>query len=103
MSSINELEKWYLSQCNEDWEHTYGIEVGTLDNPGWFLKVDLAETDIETKEYTEFSYGIADDAETSGNNWLITKLEDGKFIGYGGPQKLEELIKIFLTWAHSNT
>jgi len=60
MPSISELEKWYLSQCNEDREHTYGIEIGTLDNLGWFLKVDLTDTDVE---YTEYSYGIGNESE----------------------------------------
>lgn len=102
MSAIEELQSWYLSQCNEDWEHTYGVEIGTLDNPGWSLSVELTDTEIDGKLYTEFSYGIGDEAGTSGHNWLITKIENGKFIGYGGPNKLEELIKIFLAWAKPN-
>ncbi|WP_444888917.1 immunity 53 family protein [Microbulbifer sp. JMSA008] len=96
--AIKELEEWYFSQCNEDWEHTYGIEIGTLDNPGWFLKVDITDTDIEEKEYEGFSYGVGDDAEASGNDWIIKKLEGGKFVGYGGAHKLSELIKLFLKW-----
>ncbi|WP_163341178.1 immunity 53 family protein [Desulfopila sp. IMCC35008] len=102
MKAIKELEEWYLSQCNEDWEHTYGVEIGTLDNPGWLLKIDLMDTDLEDSEYQEFSYGVGEEADTSGDNWLITKLENGKFVGYGGPQKLEELIRLFLAWAHGN-
>ena len=102
MSTIVDLQNWYLSQCNEDWEHTYGIEIGTLDNPGWFLKVDLTHTDIEEQHYTGYSYGVGDHAADRGNNWLITKLEGGKFVGYGGPQKLEELMQIFLAWARGN-
>ncbi|WP_444938780.1 immunity 53 family protein [Microbulbifer sp. JMSA002] len=98
MEALKELEEWYFSQCNEDWEHTYGIEIGTLDNPGWFLKVDITDTDIEEKNYEGFSYGVGDDAEASGNDWIITKLEGGKFVGYGGPHKLSELIKLFLKW-----
>lgn len=102
MESIKELEEWYLSQCNEGWEHAYGIEIGTLDNPGWFLKIDLADTDIASKEYKEHSYGLAEVGRTSGNDWIVTKLEDRKFVGYGGPQKLDELIKLFLAWAREN-
>jgi hypothetical protein len=34
------LTQWYLAQCNEDWEHSYGVAIGTLDNPGWSLEVD---------------------------------------------------------------
>jgi len=102
MSAIIELQNWYLSQCNDDWEHTYGIEIGTLDNPGWSLLIDLSDTDLGEVSYPETSYGIGDSAESSGNDWVVTKIESGKFIGYGGPHKLEELISIFLVWAKSN-
>jgi len=102
MSSIIELQEWYLSQCNEDWEHTYGVEIGTLDNPGWSLSIDLSDTYLHEVAYIEKSYGIGDEAEASGNDWVITKVEDGKFLGYGGPRKLEELITTFLVWAKSN-
>ena len=36
--SLNWLMQWYLGECNNDWEHTYGVEIGTLDNPGWSQK-----------------------------------------------------------------
>jgi len=96
---IKELENWYFSQCNKYWEDDFGIKIGTLDNPGWFLKIDLVDTNLEGKEYQDFSYGVGDEAETSGNNWVSTKLENGKFVAHGGPQKLHELIKLFITWA----
>lgn len=47
MDVIGELQKWYLSQCNDDWEHTYGIQISNLDNPGWNLEVDLTDTYLE--------------------------------------------------------
>ena len=103
MSAIEDLQSWYLSQCNEDWEHTYGVEIGTIDNPGWSLKVELTDTEIDGKPYAEFSYGIGGEAEQSGNNWLITKVENNSLGGYGGPEKLEELINKFLAWAKTNT
>ena len=102
MNIIKELEEWYSSQCNEDWEHSYGIEIGNIDNPGWYLKVDLTETDLESKPYTPLSYGIGDNAEISGSDWISTEVEDNSFIGYGGPGKLEELISTFMTWAKSD-
>ena len=99
MSAIQDLQRWYLSQCNEDWEHTYGIEIGTLDNPGWSLAIDLTDTDIDGKPYAGFSYGVGENAESNGDEWLVTKTEKNKFMGYGGPGKLEELIQLFLAWA----
>jgi len=103
MSTIEDLQKWYLSQCNEDWEHTYGVTIGTLDNPGWSLTVDLSGTNLEGVAFSEHSYGAEDEGDTSGPEWLICKVENGKFVGYGGPQKLEEMIDLFLSWAKSNT
>ena len=45
-SLLADLERWYASQCNEDWEHTYGVQIETLDNPGWLVRIDLWETEL---------------------------------------------------------
>ena len=44
---INWLQDWYKNQCNDEWEHDYGITIGTLDNPGWDVKIDLIGTSLE--------------------------------------------------------
>jgi len=98
MSSLQELQEWYLSQCNEDWEHSYGVSIGTIDNPGWSLEVDLSDTNMEYVSYKEYSYGVGEDGDSSGDNWLFTKVENSKFIAYGGARKLEEMINTFLEW-----
>jgi len=28
------LMNWYVAQCDGDWEHRFGFEIGTLENPG---------------------------------------------------------------------
>jgi len=99
MNTLHELQHWYLAQCNEDWEHTYGVSIGTLDNPGWSITIELTDTQLENKPFPAHSYGIKEEAETSGDNWLICKVEDRKFIGYGGPMKLQEILDTFLSWA----
>jgi hypothetical protein len=40
------LQEWYLEQCDREWEHEYGIKIGTLDNPGWTITIDLAYAHI---------------------------------------------------------
>jgi hypothetical protein len=30
--NLDWLMRWYLAQCDNDWEHGYGIEIGTLDD-----------------------------------------------------------------------
>ena len=44
---LDYLVAWYAQRCNGDWEHAFGIELETIDNPGWHLKVDLVETGLE--------------------------------------------------------
>ena len=41
MDELQLLQEWYVAQCDGDWEHSYGVKIDTLDNPGWSLKVDL--------------------------------------------------------------
>lgn len=102
MSTLTELQEWYLAQCNEDWEHTYGVSVGTIHNPGWSLTVELTDTYLVSVNFAGHSYGVGVDGHASGNDWLICKVEQGKFIGFGGPRKLEEMINVFLSWAKEN-
>jgi hypothetical protein len=100
MSQITELQSWYLAQCDGDWEHQSGIRVGTLDNPGWAFDVDLSETSLNGRAFTEISYGVGVDADASGDEWLVCRIVDGKFEGRGAPEQLEEMISIFLSWAN---
>lgn len=102
MTTIEALQEWYVSQCNEDWEHSYGVEIGTLDNPGWTLSIDLIDTDVEDVAFAEHSYGVGKESEPDDQNWLICKVENHKFIGNCGPRLLEEMITIFLSWARAN-
>ncbi|MGW1432997.1 Imm53 family immunity protein [Streptomyces sp. NPDC002431] len=41
------LQGWYSAQCDEDWEHEWGVRINTLDNPGWSVRIDLEDTDLE--------------------------------------------------------
>ncbi len=47
MREMECINKWFEEQCNGDWEHIYGIKIYTLDNPGWAVKIDLYDTDLE--------------------------------------------------------
>jgi hypothetical protein len=42
MNSLEWLQQWYLDQCDDEWEHQFGVVIETLDNPGWLVKNDLA-------------------------------------------------------------
>ena len=99
MSTLARLQDWYFAQCDEDWEHSHGIKIDTLDNPGWTLVVDLTDTSLSGKPFSEYCYGLDEAADASGNEWLHCQVKDNKFMAAGGSAKLEEMINAFLTWS----
>jgi hypothetical protein len=96
-SALSQLQEWYFYRCDGDWEHSYGLSVSTLDNPGWCLCIDLDDTELADVAFSEVTENYDDDRE-----WLICVKHGTKFRGDGGPHQLERLIHIFLTWAKIN-
>jgi hypothetical protein len=94
-SALAELQHWYATQTDTDWEHSYGIRIETLDNPGWRVEIDLADTELFEHPFDEVS-----DLE-SAQEWIICRVEAGKFTGSAGPLMLEEIIRTFLRWART--
>jgi hypothetical protein len=90
---LSDLQSWYSVQCDGDWEHSFGIKIETLDNPGWRLTIDLEDTILEDKVFTRVSQRESDD------KWIECFIENKKFSGYSGSHQLKDLISIFLAWA----
>lgn len=89
-SALFRLQSWYSSQCDEDWEHSYGVKIDTLDNPGWIVTIDLAYTELQ---------GVLiprQRVDRSEANWHQYEVVNDKFIACGGVFNLEELIELFL-------
>jgi len=93
MNTLQDLQQWYQSECNGDWEHTYGVKIGTLDNPGWSVTIELADTYLFGCEFSEI---VRPEPEA---DWIHCSVREGKFVGYGGPFMLEEILRVFLKWA----
>jgi Immunity protein 53 len=93
MSSLRTLEAWYVSQCDGDWEHSFGVAIETLDNPGWAVRVDLAESPLAGRPFEQIRI------ERSPDNWLRCSVETEVFKGYGGPGNLHEVLDVFARWA----
>lgn len=98
MDEITQIQKWYLEQCNGDWEHSYGVQIGTLDNPGWSVEIDLTGTDLETKQFVPVEEGVGAVSIKDDPSWYICKVTENKFIGYCGPLMLSKVLNIFLNW-----
>ena len=86
------LQDWYAAQCDGDWEHEYGVRIDTLDNPGWHLKIDLAETEFATRPFDGIEWHRSDD------EWLVCRLEGETFDAACRPHQLVDAIAAFRDW-----
>ena len=95
MDILNWIEKWYQSNCDTDWEHVYGIKINTLDNPGWMISIDLAETPLTGKIMETV------DIDNGDKDWIVCRVNNDIYEGFGDPLKLGEILKIFKKWAEA--
>jgi hypothetical protein len=84
------LQRWYLTQCDDEWEHAYGVTISTIDNPGWSLRVELADTDL--------AHLVLDwsRVERSEHDWVHWRVHEAAFEAACGPTNLNEAILAFL-------
>ena len=95
MNNLQWLQKFYLSNCNGDWEHGYGIKIDTLDNPGWAVYIHLEDTKLENLQFDSVNI------ERNEDNWIVCKVENNIFSSFGGPENLDEILDIFRKWVGS--
>src|SRR5437867_3023794 len=88
--TLFKVQSWYLDQCNGEWEHTHGISITTLDNPGWEVKIDLKDTRWENAHFGDLN------VERAENDWIRCAKEAEHFKGYGDPTKLDRILDFFL-------
>lgn len=87
---IRLLQDWYADQCNDDWEHSYGVKLDTLDNPGWILKIDLRETEWEALSIPLNRRFVND------QDWMQFEVSDACYMACGDPFKLASMIEEFI-------
>jgi len=90
------LERWYADRCNGIWEHSYGVWIDTLDNPGWQARMSLRAT---RKEYAHLDKVCLDRNE---RDWIHYWVEGQEFHIACGPGNLSEAIEIFVQWFESD-
>jgi hypothetical protein len=93
--SLSSLEKWYSRQCNGDWEHGFGVEISTIDNPGWSVSIDLHDTPKQEAALERVKIVRKKD------DWIHYWAEKQKFQIHCGPLNLSEAIEIFVRWFDS--
>ena len=98
------LSRWFLSQCNSEWEHADGIQIESLDNPGWMLKIYLRGTDLEGRLFETLVHGEPNDDldewQRNGSWWVVRKV-DYYFEAACGPLDLPKVVEIFRAWAEA--
>ncbi len=98
MNELERLQAWYLAQCDGEWEHSFGVSIDTLDNPGWIVDIDLTGTSIASRLFAAVARGMA----PNETDWVSCKVEGAKFQGAGGASNLVEILGIFLDWAEQS-
>lgn len=91
--SLDFLQSWFQRQCNGFWEHSFGVTIETLDQPGWMVTIDLAETRWAHENLTLVQ------RERSEKDWILCEVNNEQFRGQGDAQKLGEILAAFEDWA----
>lgn len=98
--SLANLIGWYTVQCDGVWEHSHGIRIHSLDNPGFIVKVDVGDTRLENTYYQSVDWESSTDL---GNEWIACYKTDEKiWIGACSPKQLERVIGLFVEWTVSS-
>ena len=92
-NAIAALERWFLEQCEGDWEHSHSIEIGTTDNPGWAIAIEVGDTPLESKPLRDVNL------RRSKTDWVECWRYDDAWQADCGLFNLEEAIGCFLDWA----
>ena len=87
------LQAWFIQQTNGDWEHSNGIQISTLDNPGWSVKIDITDTGLSGKSFKALNQHFTE------VDWMVCRVQDNRFEGFGGPLSLRRILTTFLDWA----
>ena len=99
MSALSRLEMWFAAQCNGEWEHASGVSITSCDNPGWWVKIDLAGTSVGHRSFAEVSEGVDSERNQTGPHWMNCRIEGSIWHGAGDETKLERILETFLEWA----
>jgi len=102
MSTLARLQAWYTNQCNDLWEHSSGVHIESCDNPGWWVKINLFGTHLQSVAFPEIAEGVDSQRFPTGHRWLCCRIQDNVWHGAGDETKLEHILETFLAWTEAN-
>jgi len=89
---LETIQDWFASNCNGQWEHECGVKIETIDNPGWYIEIDLSDTPLDSHGYE------SQVVERSDSDWFNCKVERHKFVAGCGVRNLSEVLEEFRNW-----
>ena len=92
MSHLKALQEWYATMCDGDWEHSFGVRIETVDNPGWVLSIDIAGTPVSGQVCNV-------DREFPDQEWLQIRCDGKTFDVACGPRSLDRGIAAFIRFS----
>lgn len=92
MNIFSWLENFFIQNCDGNWEHGDVIQIASLDNPGWSVRIDLVGTELAEPDFTDVQQ------QHSANDWMVCRKRDGFFEGFGGPTNLTLILETFQRW-----
>lgn len=93
-SLISMLEHWYSSKCDGDWEHTGGVSLTTLDNPGWLLEFKYFDWEaVDLSKVDELNFGVIGEADCAVFSWDEKSRNLRIFCG---PKSLSKALKVLV-------
>ena len=94
MGDLAWLMDWYSSHCDGEWEHSFGVQITTLDNPGWHVEIELTDTELQDRPFEKVEHDLKSDV-----SWWICSVKDTRFDAACGPRDLATVLAIFRQWA----
>jgi hypothetical protein len=91
-STITWLQEWYAARCDGLWEAGHGVRLSEIDNPGWRLEIDLADTRWSHLEFARTTI------ERDEQDWIVAWTVDERFHVACGPLNLNEALSLFRSW-----
>jgi hypothetical protein len=71
-----------------------GIKIGTIDNPGWRITINVWGTELQDIPFEEVSHGLSEEEEI----WWHRKKEKSSFQAACSPTNFNKVITIFNEW-----
>jgi hypothetical protein len=100
-SPLDRLARWYHCQCDGQWEHHQGVQIQSLDNPGWLVKINLTGTPLAGRRFPAIRTNTSTTGWPQSGRWLHCEVVENIWQGAGDETKLTEILELFLAWGEA--